>query len=81
MALHEWGQWDASLGKPSELADLLTVAWLRRKRVEARFTAIEVVTLLGQAMGGAKSGDVSTPENTRNNPATDAWLRGLGVDV
>lgn len=71
--MHEWGQWDATLGRPAEIADVLTVAYLKRKRFEAQLQAVEIVKLLGQALGG--TADAPAPRRGGN----DAVLRELGV--
>ena len=55
LALREWGVWDATLGQPAEIADVLTVAWLRRKRFEAQLQAVEIVNMLGQAMSESET--------------------------
>ena len=62
MALAEWGLWDATLGEAWALRDVLAGAWLRRERLRARLMAVEMVTALGQALGGPTAGKVSAGE-------------------
>jgi len=65
------------LGSPAELADVLTVAWLRRKRYEAQMQAVAIVNLLGQAMGGSAAASGDQPAERR--AGNDAVMRDLGV--
>jgi len=50
LALSAWGRWDDELD-PTSLG-ALQVAFMRRRRWEARLLAVEVVRALGMAMGG-----------------------------
>ena len=66
------------MGSPAELADVLTVAWLRRKRYEAQLQAVAIVNLLGQAL----SSDGERPAERRStdrSTGNDAVMRELGV--
>jgi hypothetical protein len=51
--------WDATLGQPSEIHDLLMAAWLRRKRLEARL----IVGALGEALSRATAEKRESADN------------------
>ena len=70
--------WDATLGQPAEIADVLTVAWLRRKRFEAQLQAVEIVNMLGQAMSESANAAASGGAPVRMG-GNDAVMRQLGV--
>lgn len=57
----------------------LSLAWMRRKRWENRALAGEIVSLLGQAMGGGKDRPAATKSVTRI-PAGE-MLAMMGVTV
>jgi hypothetical protein len=50
LALAEWGCWDDELGDVTRAA--LQAAYVRRKRYEARLIALEIWSVLGEALEG-----------------------------
>jgi hypothetical protein len=76
LSLSAWGRWDDDLaGKVGSIGlEELKLAYIRRKRWEARMLAVEIVSALGQALGSVQRGQ-------GQRTSADGLLAAMGARV